>query len=269
MNRIVCLISFLLFAQIAIGQIDKQTENKIKVKYLSAQADYKAANYWDALENIKEIEALADGQKVASVQNIKVKCYIGVKQYDKAKKELEALYVLNPSPKILKDIASYESKINAGIELINQEKSKLKISNGIANIQPSKDNGYIVDYPYSWTIQDCYNETVLLIKLQSEKQTIKGYRYKGITYTNIELDARLATNSIVFVFDVYYDDTLIGELKAENVTGSFSGCFGETFYLSEIDKFNKERHNQIEKFGLKLKAATGGSEDYSLNSRLN
>ncbi|MDT0554615.1 hypothetical protein [Patiriisocius hiemis] len=127
MNRIICLISFLFFAQIAIGQIDEQTQNKIKVKYLSAKADYKTANYWDALEDIKEIEALTDGQKVASVQNLKVKCYIGIEQYDKAKKGLNALYAMNPSSKILKDIASYEGKIDSGIKAEIKRKEEVRL----------------------------------------------------------------------------------------------------------------------------------------------
>lgn len=116
MKKITYTIILLLVANVSHSQISEQTKNKIKVQFLRAQDNYKSAKYLDAIKNIDEIENLLNGIRNPSAQNLKVKCLIGAKRYKKAQKELEVLYGLNPSQNILKDIASYEYKIQEGFK---------------------------------------------------------------------------------------------------------------------------------------------------------
>ena len=125
MKKLTTLILFLLIAQISFGQIDNTTKNKIKAYYFTAENLYEKGEYSKTLDKISEIEDF--GVKLATSQNLKVKTLVKLKQYQKAKEELDVLYSLNPNKEIYGDIAEYSSKIDTGLEsekLKEQERIK-------------------------------------------------------------------------------------------------------------------------------------------------
>tara|TARA_R110002033_G_scaffold37974_1_gene77155 strand:- start:5662 stop:7608 length:1947 start_codon:yes stop_codon:yes gene_type:complete len=115
------LITICCFQVIQSQNIDEATVNKIRVKLIGAEKLYEQRKYHETLDKIKEIEAISEGLKSAKIQNLKVKAYLGWGVFQSAKVELDKLYKMNPNDAIIKDIASYESKINQGI---NDEKER-------------------------------------------------------------------------------------------------------------------------------------------------
>ena len=135
MKKLTTLILFLLVTQFSFGQIDNATKNKIKAYYFTAEELYKNEEYSKALAKITEIESLSRGIKLATSQNLKVKTLVNLKQYKKAKEELDALYSLNPSNDIYKQIAKYSSVIDDGLE--DEKKAEIdevmKVFNTVGN----------------------------------------------------------------------------------------------------------------------------------------
>lgn len=116
MKKLLILFTILI-AQLTSGQsLDNATINKIKAKYYGAEAFYDKKDYSNALEKINEIEVLGNGIILPTAQNLKVKVLIGLKEFLKAKKELEKLQNLSLDENIIKDIASYSDKIDIAIE---------------------------------------------------------------------------------------------------------------------------------------------------------
>lgn len=128
MKRIFYIIIFLVSSSVCFSQVSDQTKNKIRVKFLKAQKNYEGGNFSEAIKNIKEIESLLGGTKNPTAQNLKVKSLIGAGEYKTAKKELNILYKLNPSSGILQDIASYEGKINSGIQAEIKRKENARLA---------------------------------------------------------------------------------------------------------------------------------------------
>lgn len=118
MKKLTTLILFSLIAQISFGQIDNTTKNKIKAYYFTAENLYEKGEYSKALDKISEIETF--GVKLATSQNLKVKTLVKLKQYQKAKDELDALYSLNPNKEIYGDIAQYSSVIDDNLKAENE-----------------------------------------------------------------------------------------------------------------------------------------------------
>ena len=122
MKKLITLILFLLIAQICFGQIDNTTKNKIKAYYFTAENLYEKGEYSKALDKISEIETF--GVKLATSQNLKVKTLVKLKQYQKAKEELDALYSLNPNKEIYEDIAEYSTVIDDNLKAENEAREK-------------------------------------------------------------------------------------------------------------------------------------------------
>tara|TARA_R110002033_G_scaffold37974_1_gene77156 strand:- start:7708 stop:8454 length:747 start_codon:yes stop_codon:yes gene_type:complete len=133
MKKIVLIVVVAVCSlQISFSQkINQTTLSKIKVKLLGAENLYEQGKYYETLEKIREIEAISEGMKSAKIQNLKVKAYLGWGLFQSSKDELDKLYEMNPDDAIIKDIASYESKIDEGIEEeklaeIKKEEKRLK-----------------------------------------------------------------------------------------------------------------------------------------------
>lgn len=126
-KTVIVLVLAICSFQMSFGQYDAVTQSKIKVKFFTAEESLKNREYSKALKKVEEIEVLTNGPKSSVVQNIKVKAYIGIGMYERAKKELNLLYKLNPSDDVLKDIANYESSIDDGIseEKARKERARL------------------------------------------------------------------------------------------------------------------------------------------------
>lgn len=122
MKKLTTLILFLLAAQFSYGQLDNTTKNKIKAYYFTAENLYEKGEYSKVLDKIGEIES--NGVKVATSQNLKIKTLVKLKQYQKAKEELDVLYSLNPSKEIYEQIAEYSSVIDTGIEFKKNQLTK-------------------------------------------------------------------------------------------------------------------------------------------------
>lgn len=137
MKKLTTLILSMLVAQISYGQIDNTTKNKIKAYYFIAENLYGKGEYSNALDKINEIESLSNGMKMATSQNLKIKTLVKLKEYQKAKRELELLYGLNPSNDIYKEIAEYSSKIDDGVEVEQLALKRKKEQERIANIMQS------------------------------------------------------------------------------------------------------------------------------------
>lgn len=121
--RKIFLLFTILMTQFTFGQsLDNATINKIKAKFYGAEASFDKKDYRNALEKIEEIEVLGNGIILPTAQNLKVKVLIGLKDFSKAKKELEKLQNLNLSEDIIKDIASYSDNIDNGIMRIEKDR---------------------------------------------------------------------------------------------------------------------------------------------------
>ncbi len=119
------LLLFTIVSITVYGQ-DQATKNKIKVLYFSAEELYNNKEYTATIHKIEEIETLLNGSKLGTAQNLKVKAYIGLKKYQKAKQEMEILQTLSLSDGILKEMASYSIVIDKKIE---EEKEKIAAEN--------------------------------------------------------------------------------------------------------------------------------------------
>lgn len=149
MKKLTTLILFLLIAQISFGQIDNTTKNKIKAYYFTAENLYEKGEYSKTLDKISEIEDF--GVKLATSQNLKVKTLVKLKQYQKAKEELDVLYSLNPNKEIYGDIAEYSSKIDTGLEsekLKEQERIKATEAKVIRRRELLKNADFSPYYSY-------------------------------------------------------------------------------------------------------------------------
>ncbi len=118
------LLLLLATSQLIFAQISNETKNEIRIKFEQAKSNYENKNYQDALGTIEEIEILTNDKRIATAQNLKVKTLIGLKEYGDAKKELDVLKKMNLSTDIIKEIATYESKIPNETEIVAKEETK-------------------------------------------------------------------------------------------------------------------------------------------------
>ncbi len=252
MKKIIYTIILLLAVNMSYSQISEQTKNKIKVKFIRAQENYDSAKYLDAIKNIDEIENLLNGSKNPTAQNLKVKALIGAKQYQKAQKELNILYSLNPSQNILKDIASYEGKINDGIksEKLRSEKERLeevrrKEQQRLAKIK---------------RIEKEKRDRERRIVAQNEKQK-KLQKYslifdRAIRNNSFKIDTKSSTGKIWFMFK--NGNRVLQEMSAQSFVSLYNEvCLfeittveGRKQYYKRAIEINK---NLINKYNLSTK----------------
>lgn len=118
MKHIIFLIVILFINGFAAsGQgMDTRTKNQIKAKYYSAKELYEKKEYNKTIKKIEEIDAMVNGNTLASAQNLKVKAYIGLEEYEQAAKELYILEGLNLSESIIKEISGHSMIIENRIE---------------------------------------------------------------------------------------------------------------------------------------------------------
>ena len=129
MKKILLVLFLLIGNQVLIAQdLDKKTLAKIKVKLITAENSYKKGSYTNTLTKIKEIERIVGEYTYEDIQNLKIKALIGQSKYDKAKKELDALYEMDPSDEIITDIASYEDKIDNGIITEKKRQTSIRLA---------------------------------------------------------------------------------------------------------------------------------------------
>lgn len=127
MKHILIFITLTFFSLQATSQgLDTRTKNQVKTKFLNAKKQYENKDYDAVLDKIKEIDDLLAGKPLASVQNLKVKAYIGKGKFEKAKKELYILEGLNLSDGIIEDVAVYSPKIESGLEAERKRKEKIR-----------------------------------------------------------------------------------------------------------------------------------------------
>tara|TARA_B110000046_G_scaffold102424_1_gene110057 strand:- start:2483 stop:2842 length:360 start_codon:yes stop_codon:yes gene_type:complete len=89
-------------------------KTKVKTYYLAAESYYEKEEYSKVLDKIIEIETFYN-LPIATLKNLKVKTLIKLKQYKKAKVELEILYTLNPDGNILSELSDHLIAIDEGL----------------------------------------------------------------------------------------------------------------------------------------------------------
>jgi len=110
----------------ASGQgMDTRTKNQIKAKYYSAKDLFEKKEYREVIEKVEEIDVMLGGNTLATAQNLKVKAYIGLEEFEQAKKELYILEGLNLSESVIKDISNYSLTIENGIEAEKKRKQAI------------------------------------------------------------------------------------------------------------------------------------------------
>ncbi|MCL7765362.1 WG repeat-containing protein [Polaribacter sp. Z014] len=198
---IVVLVLALCSFQMGFGQqYDDATQNKIKVKYFAAKEFLENREYSKVIEKVNEIEALTSGPEASIVQNIKVKAYIGIGMYERAKKELSVLYKMNPTNEVLKDISSYESNIDTGIEeeKAREERARLaeikrKEEARLAEIKSKEDA----------RLAEIKSKEDAIIKKEESIEIHKEY-YQDYVNRFIPADGSYVNRSVFFLAD--YDE---------------------------------------------------------------
>tara|TARA_B110000046_G_C13002698_1_gene402928 strand:+ start:1241 stop:2158 length:918 start_codon:yes stop_codon:yes gene_type:complete len=186
MKKLTTLILFLLIAQISYGQIDNTTKNKIKAYYFTAENLYEKGEYSKALDKISEIEAF--GVKLATSQNLKVKTLVKLKQYQKAKEELDALYSLNPNKEIYEDIAEYSSVIDDNLIAENEAREK-RLADQTRLEQQKKERLASAQFGYSQYRNSKLPDNLGLLYEKSKYGIIKnnGDLLVPLNYTNLKI----------------------------------------------------------------------------------
>lgn len=120
------IILFITILSVAVYGQDEATKNKAKVLYFSAEELYNNGNYTQTISKIKEIENLLGGKKIGTVQNLKVKSYIGLKDYENVVDELDILQTLPLGDEILKEVALYTAKIDGEMQKVKDFRAVVK-----------------------------------------------------------------------------------------------------------------------------------------------
>lgn len=128
MKSLITLTFVVLFSQTVISQ-SNTTMNKARAMYSTAELLYESGKYTKVIEKIEAIETLLNGSKLESAQNLKIKALVASGQFQKAQKELNILYSLEPDDDIFKDIAQYSIKIDEGL-IQNKLAAQAKIAQG-------------------------------------------------------------------------------------------------------------------------------------------
>ena len=114
-------ILFIISLFIGLGNLysqdtltDNAIKSKVKTYYFAAESYYEKEEYSKVLDKIIEIETFYNLPN-ATLQNLKVKTLIKLKQYKKAKVELEILYTLNPNSNIQSELSDHLIAIDEGL----------------------------------------------------------------------------------------------------------------------------------------------------------
>lgn len=106
-------LSFLIF----IGNA-QNNEAKSKAYYFSAQEQYESKKYDSALSLLEKSEE-AGGATNAYIEALRAECYVGKKDWGKAKKSLDKCFNMDPSNETLKRVSPLLLKVD---EELNKEK---------------------------------------------------------------------------------------------------------------------------------------------------
>ena len=102
MKRSIILL-FIFFAQFAIGQVGKQ-------EYITAEKSFQSGNYSACLMQLNQVESLL-GNTNAVIEQLRVKSYLELNQYDKAYKSLMEFYKYPSSKTLVDEIDKLKSEI--------------------------------------------------------------------------------------------------------------------------------------------------------------
>lgn len=174
-NIILILITICSLQAVNSQNIDQATISKIRVKLISAEKFYEQEEYFDVIEKIDEIEALSKGFKSPKAQNLKVKAYIGWEMYKLAKRQLDLLYGMNPNEEIMNDIASYEFRIDEGIE---EEKKEREKQQQLAKEKKEKEIDEALNHFHKETCRKCSGKGYFI---ENDEESCNYYN----NYTNI------------------------------------------------------------------------------------
>lgn len=114
-NKEFILLVFLI--SIGFSAYTQSNADKAKAYYFEAQDAYSAENYTDCINHLNKVEELL-GSTNAKIINLKVKTYYSIKEYQKAKIELEKFskYSANAGDDLIKETLSYLVKIESELE---------------------------------------------------------------------------------------------------------------------------------------------------------
>lgn len=164
---------------------DEATKNKVKVLYFSAEELYNKGNYTQTVSKIKEMENLLKGKKMGTIQNLKVKSYIALKDYEKVVNEMGILQNLSLSDEIIRDIASYDKdfqQAKENLEIIKNTNPDDIITNLIQKIKSEKKtfSDFVENYMYN-------SAKVFLYEYRTKefRQGYGGYNYGKRTSKSI------------------------------------------------------------------------------------
>jgi len=230
------LIIIVLFVNISITisqNLDTRTKNQIHAKYLTAEGYCNNGDYSKALGKISEIEALLNGNILATSQSLKVRALIGEKQYEKADKELYILQGMSLSDKIMKETAIYTRKIDEGRERQKRILAAEKIANREKVI---KNYSYRTLY-YIYKIKNPGQRDFIAIKDKKYKKKYADDEYSKSKYELINENGIINTFYKYDEIDYIPEDGLALVMKYD-FSNLYRGRPGIRF--GYINKYGKE-----------------------------
>jgi hypothetical protein len=112
--KILLLVISLIFVYIVNAQdVSVKTKNQVKAKYFTAKEDFEKKDYNSTLVKIDEIDQLMNGVIIPTSQSLKIAALLNLNRFGQAKKELNILQNMEVSPLIIKEMASYSTRIEA------------------------------------------------------------------------------------------------------------------------------------------------------------
>ncbi|RKD90453.1 tetratricopeptide repeat protein [Mangrovibacterium diazotrophicum] len=144
-----------------------------------------------------------------------------------------------------------------------QEVQKLNVT-----YTPS-ENGYELQIPFAWEFINCYGEIHVTITKNTKSITSSAYISDGVRYTAADLGAEAFSKPECgytdLSADVYCGAYKLGRIKMTNVIDWLGGCFGQTYYVTEMlgvkDADYRDRLAELSLSNLRIEQLSSDSPD--------